>query len=180
MKKVLCAVAVLLLVGLGGTAFAEGNSPMLNCGTQELGLSGSIDFDDPGGDAALDIEARYGYFILDNFELGPKVEYVMEEGGDYERFQLGIFTEYNFPVSTIAVPYIGVSLDYSYQEYDDYDWDEDAFIVTPAVGVKWFITDYFAIDTRLFYNWASEDIYVNDYELEDDNWGMSLGLRTYF
>jgi hypothetical protein len=60
MKKVLCAVAVLLLVGLGGTAFAQGNSPMLICGTQELGLSGSVDFDDPTGDVSLDIFASYG------------------------------------------------------------------------------------------------------------------------
>jgi hypothetical protein len=110
--------------------------------------------------------------------LGGRAGYIRELDGDAEAIQAGIFAEYNFPVSTIAVPFIGVGLDYAYFDY--YGEDDDVFIVTPAIGVKWFITDYFAIDTRLFYNWASEDMFVNDYELEDDNWGMSLGLRTYF
>lgn len=132
MKKVLCAVAVLLLVGLGGTAFAQGNSPMLNCGTQELGLSGNVDFDDHNGDVYLDIFASYGYFVLDNFELGGKAGYLRAEDGDVESLNLGIFAEYNFPVSNIAVPFIGVGLDYAYA--DIYGQDEDAVVFTPAVG----------------------------------------------
>ena len=178
MKKVLCAVAVLLLLGLGGTAFAQENSPMLNCGTQELGLSGYVDFDDHNGDVELDISASYGYFVMDNFELGVGAGYVRQEDGDVEFINVGIFAEYNFPVSNIAVPFIGVGLDYAYA--DIYHQDEDAVVLTPVVGVKWFITDYFAIDTRVFFNWASEDLYVNDNRIEDYNWGMTLGLRTYF
>lgn len=178
MKKILCAVAVLALVGLGGTAFAQEETPMLKAGTQELGLSGNLDFDDPGGDLSLDIFGSYGYFIQDYVEVGGKVGYVRAEGGDVEIFSLGAFGEYNFPASVIGVPFIGLGLDYSYA--DIYDEDNDAFVFTPAAGVKWFITEYFAIDTRLFFNWASEDLYVNDGEVEDTNWGLTLGLRTYF
>jgi len=178
MKKILCAVTVLSLIGLGGPAFAEVQNPMLRTGTQELGLSGNVDFDDPGGDVSLDIFGSYGYFIQDYVELGGRVGYVREQGGDSERISLGVFGEYNFPASAIGVPFIGLALDYSYAEV--LDEDNDAFVLTPSAGVKWFIRDYFAIDTRLFLNWASEDLYLNDGEADDINWGLSLGLRTYF
>ena len=178
MKKILCAVAVLSLVCLGGTAFAQAQNPMLKAGTQELGLSGNFDFDDPGGDVSLDTFGSYGYFIQDYVELGGRVGYQREGGGDVEGLNLGVFGEYNFPASAIGVPFVGLALDYAYS--DILGEDQDAFVLTPAVGVKWFIREYFAIDTRLFFNWATEDLYMNDGKLEDTNWGLTLGLRTYF
>lgn len=178
MKKILCAVTVLSLVGLGGPAFAEVQNPMLRAGTQELGLSGNVDFDDPGGDVSLDISGSYGYFIRDFLELGAKAGYVREQDGDAELVSLGIFSEYNFPASAIGVPFVGLALDYAYA--DVLNEHNDAFVLTPAAGVKWFIRDYFAIDTRVFLNWASDDLYLNDGEADDIDWGLSLGLRTYF
>lgn len=179
MKKILCAVTVLSLIGLGGPAFAEVKNPMLRAGTQELGLSGNVDFDDPGGDIALDLFGSYGYFIQDYVELGGRGGYERQQGGDLENVYLGVFGEYNFPASAIGVPFVGLALDYAYSDNRDQD-DEDAFVLTPAAGVKWFISDYFAIDTRLFFKWATEDLYVNDGEVEDTDWGLTLGLRTYF
>jgi hypothetical protein len=177
MKKVLVAATALICCVSGGTAFAQ--APMLGMGTQEIGASGSIDFDDPGGDVSLNISGSYGYFIQDNVEIGARAGFLRQNGGDIDEIDLGGFGEFHFPVSNITVPYVGVDLNFSYTDIDP-GGSEDAFVLSPKVGVKWFVRDYVAIDTNIFFKWATEDLYLNDGRLEDTDWGALLGLRVYF
>lgn len=178
MKKALLTAVALAFLVPGGSALAQG-APMIDMGTQELGVSGLFDFDDADGNLFLNLSGSYGYFIQDNVELGARVSYLRTQGGDVEEIGVGGFGEFHLPVSNITVPYVGVGLDYSYTEIDPGD-DEDAFVVSPRVGVKWFVREYFAIDTNVFFKWATEDLYVNDNEIEDTDWGALIGLRVFF
>ena len=59
--------------------------------------------------------------------------------------------------------------------------DNAALIFRPRVGLKWFIRDYFAIDTSFFVAVATDDLFPNSgNDLDPYDIGMRLGIRVYF
>jgi hypothetical protein len=59
--------------------------------------------------------------------------------------------------------------------------DNAALIFRPRVGVKWFIRDYFAIDTSLFVAVATDDLFPNGRnDLDPYDVGIRLGIRVNF
>jgi hypothetical protein len=93
MRKSLCAVATMCLLVLAGNVLAQ--APLLSRGTQELALSGLLDFQNRG-DVTLDLIGRYGYFLRDNLAVGG----VGQFSGNFDdafRYGLGGFAEYHFP-----------------------------------------------------------------------------------
>jgi hypothetical protein len=59
-------------------------------------------------------------------------------------------------------------------------FEETAIEGTLRPGVKYFISDAVALDLGVNFSVASESIYVNDGKIEDTDWGVSAGVRTYF
>jgi hypothetical protein len=182
MKKVLGTVVALALIGgLCGTAAAQrqpARGPLLTAGTQELGISGLIDFDDEQGSIAADVAATYGLFITDNLEIGAKGSWSRRQGGDLTQFSLGGFGELHFPVYGMTVPYLGLDVDWRYTDFET--GNESAAVASPRVGVKWFMREYFAIDTHMFYRIATDDIFFRDGRERDTDWGAQIGLRVLF
>jgi hypothetical protein len=157
--------------------------PFLRKGTRELTLSGILDFEQRGN-TALDLEGAYGFFIRDYLELGGFAE-LAGNFDDVFRYGLGAFAEYHLPELSFlqaprALPYIGASVGLAFVD-SDISEDNAALIFKPRFGVKWFIRDFFAIDTNLFFAMATDDIYLND---EDDldayDVGIQVGIRVYF
>ena len=157
--------------------------PFLRQGTRELALSGMFDFEQRG-DPALDLTAAYGFFLRDYLEVGGFVE-LAGNFDDVFRYGLGAFAEYHLPELSFlqaprTVPYIGANVGLAFVD-SDISEDNAALIFEPRFGVKWFIRDFFAIDTNLFCAVATDDIYLND---EDDldayDVGIQLGIRVYF
>jgi hypothetical protein len=157
--------------------------PFLRQGTRELALSGMIDFEERG-DPALDLTGAYGFFIRDYLEVGAFAE-LAGNFDDVFRYGLGAFAEYHLPELSFmqaprTVPYIGANVGLAFVD-SDISEDNAALIFQPRFGVKWFIRDFFAIDTNLFFAVATDDIYQND---EDDldayDVGIQLGIRVYF
>jgi hypothetical protein len=157
--------------------------PFLRKGTRELTLSGILDFEQRGN-TALDLEGAYGFFIRDYLELGGFAE-LAGNFDDVFRYGLGAFAEYHLPELTFlqaprAMPYIGVDLGLAFVD-SDVSEDNAALVFQPRFGVKWFIRDFFAIDTNLFFAVATDDLFLND---EDDldayDVGIQLGIRVYF
>jgi hypothetical protein len=180
MKKVLVTAIAISIFALGGTAFAQrAGAPMIDAGSQEIGVSGNIDFEDTDGKILLNLFGSYGYFIQDNVEVGVRVGYLRRRGGDEERINVGGFGEFHFPVTNVTVPYVGADLDYAYADLEP-GGSENSLVLSPKVGVKWFIREHFAIDTNIYFAWADEDIFVNDNEPDDTDWGARIGLRVYF
>jgi hypothetical protein len=185
MKKVLGTVVALALIGgLCGTATAQrqaARGPLITMGTQELGIQGNLTFDDPQGKFATDLAATYGYFIADNLEIGGKGGYsrFSTPAGSADQLTLGVFGELHFPVYGMTVPYLGLDLDWAYTDPPGSGTDSSA-VASPKVGVKWFVRDYFAIDTNMFYRLATDDIFTRDGRQRDTDWGAQLGLRVLF
>jgi len=188
MKRIvaLTAMALLLMFGLQAMAQEPPFSPLIMEGDKELGLSGNLDFEGegPDGDFNLNISGTYGYFIRNYLEVGGFANLNMIDGTDFMRYGLGGFAEYHFarwePFGWQSViPYVGASLGLAFADPDEGE-DQSALIFMPRVGIKWFIRNYFAIDTNFFVALATDDIYKNGEDLDPYDIGLSLGLRVFF
>jgi hypothetical protein len=159
-----------------------GQGPLLQRGTKELALSGTFDFQNEG-DALIDITGRYGYFLQNNLEVGGFAELA----GDFDqtfRYGLGAFAELHFPYWAFmqgrTVPYLGADLGLSFID-TDIGSDNAALIFRPRAGLKWFIRDYFAIDTSFFFALATDDLFPNQTnDLDPYDIGMRFGIRVNF
>ena len=183
MPKYLLAVVTVLVVVCSGSVMVQAQVPMLQRGTQELALSGALDFRDRG-DTTLDLIARYGFFLRDNLEVGG----VGQFSGDFDstfRYGLGGFGEYHFPAWLSPrwpslVPYLGADVLLSFVD-TDLGEDNAALTFAPRIGLKWFVRDYFAVDTNFFVALATDDIFQNKRdELDFYDIGLRLGIRVYF
>jgi hypothetical protein len=158
---------------------ARAQDPMLQRGVKELALSGVLDFEQ-AGDPLLDLNGRYGYFLQNLFEIGGFAE-IAGNFDDVFRYGVGGFAELHFPpLMASAVPYVGADLGFSFVD-TDLGEDNAALIFRPRAGLKWFVREYFAIDTSFFVALATDDIFQNDRnDLDPYDIGLRLGLRLYF
>ncbi|MFO7963016.1 MAG: hypothetical protein R6U50_03760 [Desulfobacterales bacterium] len=180
MKKIAYfALIGMFVLALSDAATAQTDA-LIEKGTQEIGLSGMIDFDGPEGGVDVDISASYGMFYFNDFqEIGAFASWSRESDGDVNRIALGAFLEHHLPYQSHLYPYVGSDLGILFADIDTGD-DEVTILIEPRVGVKWFLRNYVAIDTNLFLSWATDDIYVNDGDLEQWDAGLKMGLRVYF
>ncbi len=147
-------------------------------GTREFGVSGMID---PSTAAGVDInlDASYGYFPYDDVE-------VLFVGGllhnDFiSTIDLGIRGEYHWLIpASPAVPYAGVGAKVAYSDVDISDDQSFTFGMDLDGGVKYFINDTVALTTRLVLDWATDDIFINDDDVEAYDIRLEMGLRFYF
>jgi hypothetical protein len=180
MRKLLCAGATMCLLVLAGSVLAQEPAPLLSRGTQELALSGILDFKNRG-DTTLDLIGRYGYFLRDNLEMGGVAAF----SGNFDdafRYGLGGFAEYHFAglLTPSVVPYLGADVLLSFVDTDFGD-DNAALTFEPRVGLKWFIRDYFAVETHAFFAIATDDLFQNDRnDLDPYDYGLRVGIRVYF
>jgi hypothetical protein len=183
MPKYLLAVAALFALLLSGSAMAQDQAPLLQRGTQELAVSGALDFENRG-DTTLDLIGRYGYFLRNNLEVGGVAQF----SGNFDdafRYGLGGFAEYHVPQWLAPrwpslVPYLGADVLLSFVDTDLGD-DNAALIFEPRIGLKWFIRNYFAVETHFFAALATDDLFQNKRdELDFYDIGLRLGIRVFF
>ena len=62
---------------------------------------------------------------------------------------------------------------------DDYE-DKDAFILGGEGGVKFFLTEYFAISGALVLEMATDDVYEDKDDVQSYDVRIEVGLRTFF
>jgi hypothetical protein len=157
--------------------------PLLRHGAQEISVSGFFDFQNEG-DPFIDLRAGYGVFPWDYLEVGG----FFQIAGDFDdtfRYELGGFAEYHFMQWAFltmprVVPYLGADLSLSFVDSDITE-DNAALLFRPRFGLKWFIRDYFAIDTSLFVAVATDDLFPNDRDdLDPYDVGIRLGIRVTF
>lgn len=151
-------------------------------GGWEVSLNGQFDPKTASG-MAIDIEAGLGHFLFDNFEVGGLIGYGYAEnggdnGGNSYMIEVGAFVEYNFIVDWIAIPYVGGSI--SWRKIDWGADDDNAFILGTRFGVKYFLAENWALDGSLHISFANEDIFMSEGELDDLDFRLSLGIRTYY
>jgi hypothetical protein len=180
MKKMLCICVIAVVLGWVGNPLAQ--SPLLQRGTKELGLSGNLDFEQESR-VVLNISGRFGYFPQTDLEIGGFAE-VASNFNEFSRYGLGGFAEYHLSTWALmrgrTIPYAGADLGLQFVD-TDLGEDNAALIFRPRIGLKWFVADYFAIDTNFFVAVATDDIFPNKRnDLDPYDVGVLLGLRIYF
>lgn len=181
--RILSIAAVLLLL-VTGSAFAQDATPNLDKGTKTLSLAGRLDTDTPV-DFQYNLALGLGYFFIDNLEAGLGVSL---GGNDFwDRYELGVYGQYNFNLGSPFVPFLRLGAYYSGVEVDDDifnladETDFDTAVGKAGAGVAWFLRDNIAIDARVVYSVASDALWVDqDGNDEDSNVTGMLGLRFYF
>lgn len=167
--------ALAVLMSMAVTSFGA----MLQEGTRELGLAGSLDIASADG-TAIDLSASYGYFIADGLEIG--VSGFWADSDSVTSIGLGAFAEYHFATDSNLVPYVGVGAGWGKTEIDigDFSADDDALVIAGEAGVKYFFVENIAISLAYVFEWATEDIFFDDDKAEDTDHSIQLGMRFYF
>jgi hypothetical protein len=184
MRKLFVHVLVLTICFSAISYAQDRTDPMLDKGVRELGLIGVIDLLGEQGDVDVLLNASYGYFMSDGIEVGPYFSYSRSNDGDVMNYSLGVFGEYhlsdlrlvNFAAS---IPYVGASIGLDFLD-SDINEDESAITFVPQIGIKWFFRNYVAVDTNFYFATATDDIFVNDNDADDYDFGIRLGLRVLF
>lgn len=182
--KAVGLVAVGMVTSMASVAQESDWKPMLNMGTQEVSLSGNLEF--PDFDRLdYDIDLSYGYFIRDGWQIGAELG--ASDFGGTDRADLTAFTEYNFNRHQKWVPYVGAAIGVASVSFNDNDFDsntnlddDDGWVFDVEVGIKWFVRPYMAISTAIDFQFATNDIYATDDEIEDNLTSLQLGMRFYF
>lgn len=142
--------------------------------TLELRLGGNMDFDNPSGKFDFMLDTGIGYFVLDNIEAGGLIAWAYD--GSHFGYGIGGFGEFNIDVDSMAMPYVGMKLQYFFGDF----YVKNFVNVEFTGGVKFFLSEEVAIFTELYYDLASESAYINDNEAKSYDVGMRLGVRCYF
>ena len=183
MKNVALLMAV--VAGLASPLLlAQSSEPMLAKGTKELALAGTIEIPE-FEEIDFDIDASYGYFIKDGWEIGIRA--LGADVAGVERLSVSGFTEYNFNRSSNIVPYVGMSVGITDINFDGLDFDstlrpgdDKSTVFGLQTGIKWFVRPYMAITTSIGFDVSSEDIYLADNAFHDNLTRFRIGLRYYF
>lgn len=177
MKK---SVAVLAMVAMmAGLGFAQDEvTPNLNAGTKVIEGSGYIDGDTPLG-TDYNVELGFGYFFIDNLEVGLLGGY--RDNDEFSLYNFGVRAEYNIDLDMPLVPFVGVAGLWAGAEADRSDRDEDTAVARVSAGVKYFIDDNVALTFSAVWDKAADDIYFDeDGDAQDDNFKGLFGIRFYF
>jgi hypothetical protein len=167
MKKILIVLTTLMI-----TLFiASTSASALNItkGYKQVGLSGWLDFETADG-AEIILRGSYGYFIRNSLLVGGGLYFETDKNEDM--YFPEAFIERLFPVGSPWVPFVGGAVGfYSYSDdsRDDDEYEDSATIITGYGGVKYFVNEGTALQGRLIYKYATEDIYLT--EDDDDNDG---------
>lgn len=183
MKKGIIYTTTLLAMLSCGTAYANSKS-YLQAGTQELNVQGLVDFDAEDS-YSVDLNAKYGYFVKDNWELGANITTDLSKS--YKSGGIGLFTEYNFTNSTNLVPYVGLATELIRADYSNKDdnLDTEAFDATAvnfktALGVRYFISTNVALSAEVNYNIATDHLKVSGGDAKDSFTKFLIGTSFYF
>jgi hypothetical protein len=169
-----------------GPVLAQGNdyeAPMLDQGTREASIAGRIELPELD-EIDYDLDASYGYFFRDGWEVGIQIS-AADFGGD-DRVELAGFTEYNFRRTQRWVPYVGGSIGLISADFGENVTvgspieDDDGLVFDVEGGVKYFLRSYMAVSMGIDFKFATEEVFLTDEAIEDNLTSIKFGMRYYF
>ncbi len=173
MRKIIPVFVVAFMI-----ASLSASGAAIALGTSELRLNGGIDFKSPAG-TDIAIQVGYGYFIADYLAVGGLAGFY--DNDLISGFEIGGFTEYNIETETNFIPYGGLQLRYVYSEINlGGARDTSALALGIYAGGKLFITDNLALNARLLFDFATDDVYVNKAKTTNTDTALQLGLSYFF
>ncbi len=166
------AYALGLVCMVGSTASAQ--MWPLSEGTQEIQVGGFVNWNGRN-DERTELKLGYGYFIDENFVVGPR--FSMGHDSADALFTFDAYTEYHFPVNDIVAPYIGAALGYANNSKAE---KSSAVTLSIAGGCKFFIVEDLALDLSLNHTQATERIFLSDLDFERQRTSIEIGLRFFY
>ena len=171
MKKTLIALLCAVLTATTAPAV------LLPQGTSELALSGGVDLDSASG-TQVDLNIFYGYFVQDYFQVGLKLGLYNDD--DYTAWALGPRVEQNFDLGIELAPFVAGSLVFTTVDGPSGYGNKNALVFGVEGGLKYFITEYFALSSALVMELATDKIYPSDKDHKKYDIRLEFGVRTYF
>lgn len=172
MKK----LALIAMMAAAVTSFGA----TLPIDTLELRLGGKLDFNNPQGKVDWLIESGLGYFVFDNIEFGPIVDWGYTGNGNDMGLGLGGFGEANLDLDSFIMPYVAMRLQYCFGQYYRNTSEHNYVLWEPAVGSKFFLSESVAIYLELYFDLASEKAFVWGEDAKNNDIGLKTGVRCYF
>ncbi len=173
MKKITQVTAALVALMFASSAYA---AEALREGSTEFGIQGDVVFQSAAGTDAS-VSLRAGHFVVDGIQVGAFGSFA--DNDIDSRWGGGLFAEYNLLADTPIVPFVGISGAYNRSEPSGLK-NTDAFVLGGEAGGKYFLAANTALTLSYLFEFASDDIFVDDYELDDTNHSIQLGLRFHF
>ena len=164
---------VLAVVGLAASVQAN----MVNRGVRELRLQGMID---SSVDININLEAGYGYFIRDFWELGGLAGVDYRDGGDDILLRGLGFIERTFDIESATwMPYVGGGAGLFVSDTDaDSDFGAEGM---GYGGLKDYVEDNLAIGFEGRITLATADIYrSDDGEFDMYDWAILISTRFFY
>ncbi len=143
-------------------------------GTQEIQVSGFMSWNGRN-DERTELQLGYGYFIDENFVIGPRLSMAHESNDALYTFDA--FTEYHFPISEFVAPYIGASLGYANNSKAE---TSSAVALTLSAGCKFFIVEDLALDLSINHTQATDKVFRSDLDFESQRTSIAIGLRFFY
>lgn len=164
MKKMFLA-ALLVMISLGANAQFEKGTKYANLSLTGLDMSYQ-----KGQKFHFGLEAKGGYFVVQDLMLGGVLGYDYQGGGSTHMFDLGANFRYYFHKSGV---FVGGGLLYQHNGAGGVgttNW----FSVVPEAGYCFYINRYLSIEPSVYCN-----ICTNDFE-NGSKFGLKLGFGFYF
>lgn len=167
MKKLL--LALIMLLCLVSVAAAK----TLPAGTQEIDLNGSFD-GKSGAGTSIFLSGGWGYFVIDNLQLCVAGAYM--RNSYFSLYAPAASAQYNFDIgSNEFVPFAGINIGWGLTDYRE-GKDLNGFVYGLEAGLKYFLTNNFALNLSVDYDWATDLLFDG----HDNNLTANLGLRYFF
>lgn len=168
MKRVLIAV-LLLLLALGQTYAFEMEEHEIEAGDIEFGGSFSLSKSmQSGSDPVWNIFGSAGYFVSPKFEASLTAS--LSGANDNYTGTIGGGMDFHFISEGYYMPYCGGGLGLALSKFDDET--ETDFVFDIHAGVKNFLSEKVAINTRLGYS-ATFD------EMDEGTLQATIGIITF-
>lgn len=172
----LCLILLTSGLALGAAQAQTLENVMINQGSRELLLEGNYESSGAVGQQ-VGLGIGFGYFMQDYIEVGGIFE--IDDNDFTSTVGLKAFVEYNWDTLTNWVPIGGTRLGYTDFEADGGD-SNSAAELTLYVGSKVFLNEYLAITATLNFNFASDEIYLEDGDPESFKTNIDLGVRVFY
>lgn len=171
MKKIVaCALSLIAFSSFNVQASSDA---FLLKGTQEVNISGNLNFETDN----YNVNASYGYFVFDNWEVGGSVTAGFSDETD--TLDGSLFTQYNFTNSSDFVPYVGMSAGVLSVENGSSNFlqqDDGAFVFSTQLGIKYFINKNVALSAEFEQSWSNLEVVG----VKDSFSEIHIGTSFYF
>jgi len=164
-------IVVLLILAAAAPATAAN----IDKGIFEVRVDAAYNFEKARERLYFPLLAGLGVYVADGVVVGGMMTFEKRNWqsgwGVGEVWALGAFAEYNFNLTDIVVPTIGVSTRV-FDSDEERDW-----VLTGALspGVKFFVSESVSIALQLHFNAATKEVYGFERTSEDEGSGSRLG-----